>query len=159
MDLTPYVDGIKQDLMAAAEVAGPDAAPVADRLLAALDAAIRLAFLDALSAAADEVTSELAPGAVEVRLRQGQPSFVVTPPPADAPVEPPTVLHDDPAGATSARITLRLPEALKTRVDAAATVDGLSVNTWIVRALTSSVRDAQPHRPGKIGQSFQGWVR
>ena len=44
----------------------------------------------------------------------------------------------------SARITLRLPESLKQRVESAATREGASVNTWLVQALQRAV---EPRRP------------
>lgn len=160
MDLTPFVDGIRRDLTAAADVAGPEAAVVADRLIAGIDAAVRLALLGALSAAADEVTRELAPGAVEVRLRGGDPDFVVLAPPTSEPPESEPEPYDEGAETGTARITLRLPEALKSRVEAAATRDGMSTNTWLVRALTVAVGSgARPQRRGGPGHTFQGWVR
>ena len=83
MELTPYVDSIHAQLDAAAEAGGEDARELARRLAAPLDAAIRLALQDALSAAAEEITVELAPGSVELRIRGREPEFVVTAPPAD----------------------------------------------------------------------------
>ena len=88
MDLTPYVENLRRELAVAAEAGGEDARALAERLTAPLESAVRLMLLDALSAAADEITRELAPGSVELRLRAGEPDFVVTPPPADEPVEP-----------------------------------------------------------------------
>src|SRR4051794_40477615 len=112
MDLTRYVDDLRRELAIAADAGGDEARALAERLTAPLESAVRLMLLDALSAAADEVTRELAPGSVELRLRSGEPDFVVTPPPdaaadssepaADA---PPPAEPDD--GAT-ARINLRL---------------------------------------------------
>src|SRR5262245_46515346 len=84
MDLTPYAERLREGLAVAAETAGPDARALAERLTAPLDASIRLMLLEALSAAADEITRELAPGSVEVRLRGGEPDFVVTPAHNDA---------------------------------------------------------------------------
>ena len=123
------------------------------------EAALRLMLLEALSAAADEITRELAPGSVEVRLRAGEPEFVVAQPAAErdetAP-EPPEI--DE---AATARINLRLPERLKEGVEEAAARERLSVNSWLVRAIASAV--AQGERPrsakGRIGQSYTGWVR
>ena len=98
MDLTPYVENLRRELAVAADAGGEDARALAERLTAPLESAIRLMLLDALSAAADEITRELAPGSVELRLRAGEPEFVVTPAPADEPVEPAT----DAAGARAA---------------------------------------------------------
>src|SRR5215211_4914550 len=89
MELTSYVETLRRDLAVAAEAGGEDARALAERLTAPLEASIRLMLLDALSAAADDITRELAPGSVELRLRGGEPEFVVTPVPADEPDEPP----------------------------------------------------------------------
>ena len=87
MDLTTYVENLRRELAVAAEAGGEEARALADRLTAPLESAVRLMLLDALSAAADEITRELAPGSVELRLRAGEPDFVVTPAPADEPGE------------------------------------------------------------------------
>ena len=88
MDLTPYVENLRRELTVAADAGGDDARALAERLVAPLESAVRLMLLDALSAAADDITCELAPGSVELRLRSGEPDFVVTPAPADEPAEP-----------------------------------------------------------------------
>src|SRR5437868_4192665 len=80
MDLLPYVENLRRELAVAAEAGGPDARALAERLTGVLESATRLTLLEALSAAADEITSDLAPGSVEVRLRGSDPTFVVTPP-------------------------------------------------------------------------------
>src|SRR4051812_37702410 len=85
MDLDPYVASLHRHLAAAAEPAGEDARALTERLSAALDPAVRLTLLEVLSAAAGEITSELAPGSVDVRLRGGEPELVVVAPPADEP--------------------------------------------------------------------------
>src|SRR5229473_4401659 len=87
MDLTLYVNTLRQELAVAAEAGGEDARALAERLTAPLESAVRLALLDALSAAADEITRDLAPGSVDLRLRGREPSFVVTPPPAEVDFE------------------------------------------------------------------------
>src|ERR671922_41712 len=83
MNLKPYIDSLQRELALAAEAGGQDARALAERLVAPLESATRLALLEALSSAADEITAELAPGSVEVRLRGRDPDFVVTPPPVD----------------------------------------------------------------------------
>ena len=164
MDLQPFVEGIRRDVAAAAELAGAEAAATADRLVTAVESAVRLALLAALSAAAEEITGDLAPGAVEVRLRGGNPDFVVVPPPAATTddVDPvPETIEDDDTG--TARMTLRLPESLKAKIEAAAARDRVSVNSWLVRALSAGVGSgsARGRRTpfGFPGQSYQGWVR
>jgi hypothetical protein len=169
MDLTPYVENLRRELAVTAEAGGEDARALAERLTAPLESAIRLMLLDALSAAADDITLELAPGSVELRLRSGEPDFVVTPAPADDPIEPAADPPPRPASLDAdegavARINLRLPEQLKTDVEQAAAGERLSVNSWLVRAAAAAVaHDDRNRRPpargGRIGQAYTGWVR
>ena len=164
MDLTPYVENLRRELALAAEAGGEDARALAERLTAPLESAVRLMLLDALSAAADEITRDFAPGSVELRLRAGEPGFVVTPPPADEPgelaPEPAPPFATDGDDAATARINLRLPEQLKTGVEQAAGRERLSVNAWLVRAIASALTDHRPPpRGGHIGQAYTGWVR
>ncbi|ARF70839.1 hypothetical protein B7C62_00190 [Kitasatospora albolonga] len=170
MDLTPYVEALRRELLIAAEAGGDEARELAERLTAPLESATRLTMLHVLSAAMDEVTRELAPGTVDVRLRGLDPDFVVTPPPADsgapeeptAPVEPLKAPADGDEGGT-ARVNLRLPAHLKARAEEAANREGLSVNAWLVRAVSAaadgSTRPRTTERTRTIGQSFTGWVR
>ena len=171
MDLTPYVSKLSAELAVAAEAGGDDARALAERLIAPLDSAVRLTLLEALSAAADEITRDLAPGSVELRLRGSEPSFIVTAPPADdsfagsalpaAPVAPPPVADAD--DGTMARINVRLPEQLKARIEEAAAREKISANVWLVRAATAVLDSTSAQRPvnrGRIGgQQFTGWVR
>ena len=162
MDLTQYVENLRGELAVAAAAGGEDARELAERLTAALDAATRLMLLDALSAAADEITRELAPGSVELRLRSGEPGFVVTPIPADETGEPVAPAPPDAEQGATARINLRLPEQLKAGIEQAAGRERISVNTWLVRAAAATVADddRRPRqRGGRLGESFTGWVR
>src|SRR3954469_1775362 len=84
MDLEPYVEALQVELVSAAEAGGDEARALAARLMSPLDAAIRLTLQDALVSAAEEITRELAPGSVELRLRGRDPEFVVTAPPETA---------------------------------------------------------------------------
>lgn len=163
MDLTPFVDELRRELAVAAEAAGEEAVALAERLTAPLESAIRLTLLDALSAAADEITRDLAPGSVEVRLRRREAEFAVslpaTPEPAPAEAPPPPPEADD--GAV-ARINLRLPEQLKQRVEEAANRDLLSINAWLVRAASAALgsdRARPPQRRSVYGEKYTGWVQ
>lgn len=170
MELAPYVDSLHRELTAAADVGGEDVRRAADRLLAALDAAVRLVLIDALAAAAEQITAELAPGSVELRLRGRDPQFVVSapvprePPEPPAPPTPPAPPPFD-ADESTARISLRLPDGLKARIEEAAGGIGASVNSWLVHALQDAVVrvDEQPPtertRPGRPGKRLTGWVR
>jgi hypothetical protein len=166
MELAPYVETLHRELAAAAEVAGDDVRRAADRLLTSLDSAVRLVLIDALGAAAEQITAELAPGSVELRLRGRDPEFVVIPP---APSEPLTTPPPPPptfdADETTARISLRLPDGLKARIEEAAGSIGASVNSWLVNELqdavvkidqSASTSERTHARPGK---RITGWVR
>jgi len=159
MDLQPYVDAVRHELKVAAAAGGPDAAELVERLTAPLESAIRLALLEALSEAAELITGELAPGSVEVRLRGRDPEFTVAPAPTEpreAPLAVPPEADDD--GGTW-RVTLRLPQSLRTAVDSAARGAGLSVNAWLVRAVAGALGSGRRSKDGPSDKSFSGWVR
>jgi len=181
MDLTRYVDELQRQLSTAAAAGGEEVREIAGRLTAPLDAAARLVLLEALSAAAGEISAELAPGSVDVRLRGGEPEFVVAAPAVAVPTSAPAavaeqaapsstpagsagIAADADAGATT-RTTLRLPDHLKTQAEAAAARDGVSVNTWLVRAVAAALdqptgRPAPQPGPGlPSGNRLTGWVR
>lgn len=184
MDTTPFVESLRQDLLQAAEAGGADIRAAAERLSHALDSAVRLTLMDALSQAASEITHELAGTSVEVRLKGREPIFVVigratqmppsppSPPSPPGPPEPP----DSPEelglgeGDVVARITLRLPESLKAKAEELAAGRGQSLNTWLVNAVRSAASDgpsAERGRPGRgapgrnrsSNKRVQGWVR
>jgi len=173
MDLTPFVDQLRRDLLTAADAGGEEARALAERLTAPLESSVRLALLSALSQAAEEITGQLAPGTVDVRLRGSDLGFAVTHPPAEPPAGPaldssapeqagPAVDLDE--GGTL-RITLRLPEQLKARVDEAAARLGVSVNTWLVRAVATALeprpRPSSDSRRTRWsgGSQYTGWAR
>lgn len=183
MDLTPYVDNLRRELAIAAAAGGPEARDVAERLTAPLESAARLTLMNALSAAMAEVTSELAPGSVDIRLRGLDPEFVVTTPPPQEAFEAyaaPEV--DEPAPKTAmmapltapdgdeggmARINFRLPAHLKARVEETAGLAGLSVNAWLVRAVAGAMEPGIPRSPAPAPgphrhrgrQGYMGWAR
>lgn len=147
MDLTPYVDGLRRDLTATAGAAGEEARAAAERLLVALDPAVRLALMEAVSQAAAEITSELPAGTVDVRLAGRELEFAVhvdgplappqPPPPPTAP-QPPG--HDTDEEGAVARVSLRLPEAVKARAEELADQAGQSLNTWLVGVVRDATR-------------------
>ena len=144
MDITPYVDSLKRDLMAAAEAAGDEARNTAERLTYALDPAARLALMEAISQAAAEITAELPSGGVDVRLDGRDLDFVVHAPSAvpapPAPPAPPMAGEDDEEGGLS-RITLRIPESVKSKAEEMAAKSGQSLNTWLVNVVRSATRE------------------
>jgi HicB family len=162
MDLTDYVEALRGALTTAA-AAGSEQSRETARLLAdTMEPAVRLALIDAMSALAAEVTAALDGDVVDVRVRGGDPEVVVVPaahePPAPHPAPPAT---DEPAddGAV-ARISLRLPDALKARAEAAATAEGGSLNAWLVRAVADALdrpRTAVPS--GRGPRRYSGFAR
>jgi hypothetical protein len=170
MELDHYVADLRAHLSAAAESGGAEVQAVAERLSAALDAAARLVLLEVLSDAASEITQELAPGAVDVRLRGRDPELVVTRPAGEHAEAAPA---SDLAGAgplaaegaddtATSRTTLRLPDQLKVRVDKAAAEDGLSVNSWLVRAIAAGLEPKNrrtTQRESRSANTLTGWVR
>jgi hypothetical protein len=167
MNLAMFVETLRQQLVAAAETGGPETTAVVERLSAGLEAATRLVLLETLSAAADEITRELAPGAVEVRLRGSDPDFVVTLPwdatgevAAGGATTPLSVIPDGGEEGGISRLNLRLPEGLKVRIEEAARREGLSLNTWLVRAAAAAVESPpqpMPRTPSG-NQRYTGWV-
>jgi hypothetical protein len=128
MQIDGYVQALREDLARVAALGDESTARAAELLSVALESAVGRRLLEALSEAALELNSQLEDGRVEVRFAGGDPELVYVPEEMPAPAEP----ADE---AFTARITLRLPESLKTKLDAAAAVHGVSVNTWLVQAL------------------------
>lgn len=156
MDITPYVETLRRDLLAAAESAGDEARETAERLGYAIDPAARLALMEAISQAAAEITAAMPAGGVDVRLDGRDLDFLVSAPePDEQPVVPAPDLGD--ADESTARITLRLPESVKAGAEDAAAAAGQSLNTWLV----SVVRQATTERAVRVdldlsSQSFAG---
>jgi len=171
MNLDGYLSPLREQFLAAAAAQGDDARAVAERLVVPFESALRLTLLEALSGAAEEITSDLAPGTVDVRLRGGEPEFVVTLPATSAAAdEEPAPSVSEPDDSPVTRINLRLGEALKARIEDAAAAEKISVNAWLVRAAESAVNRPQqpwgltipmtaPKPPSGAGQRFTGWVR
>ena len=147
MQITVHVDALQNDLAAVAAVGGPEEKEAARRIAAALEPAFRLRLLDAVGDAAHELSAQLPSGRVEVRLAGAEPSLVFV---EDAP-EPRPAWGEE--AVFAARITLRLPEGLKVRVEAAASAAGVSVNTWLVQAISRSL-DTPPRRTGRHLSGF-----
>lgn len=144
MDITPYVESLRRDLLAAAEAAGPEARAATERLAYALDPAARLALMEAISQAAAEITAELPAGGVDVRLQGRELEFSVhaappAPPTAPEPPAPPSAEEDEEDG-NVARITLRIPESVKVKAEELAGRSGNSLNTWLVNVVRAATR-------------------
>jgi hypothetical protein len=128
MQVDSYVHAISEDLARVAAVGDESTARVAELLAVALESSLGRRLQEALAEAALELSAQLEQGSVEVRVAGGDLELVhvndADPAPAEAADE-----------VFSARITLRLPESLKGRLEDAAAANGVSVNTWLVQAL------------------------
>ncbi len=174
MELAPFIDRLRQDLLTASDALGPESRPVAERLLLTLDPSVRLVLLEVLGQSAAEITAELPVGTVDVRLRGREPELVVdvprTPhePPGTGPVdgdEP-----DDEDDGAVARISLRLPESVKARAEELAARGGYSLNSWIVTVLRAATSKRAINvdidlssipfgdSPGGRARGLRGWV-
>lgn len=169
MELTPLITAVQHQLAQTAAVGGQETRELAERLIAPLDSALRLTLLEALSLAAEEITADLAPGSVDLRVHSGEPEFFVTrapqdPLPTPQHAEPTTSPNPQDEESTLSRVTLRLPETQKQRAETAAAAAGLSVNAWLVRAVSAALvsPQAEHEAPGRTHathrNSFVGWL-
>lgn len=128
METDPFVRAIQDDLEAAVATGDEAVAKATERIARTIEASLRLHLLDAVGQAALELSQQLPTGRIDVRLagRDVQLVFVGEEAPS------PAAESDD---ASTARLTLRMPEGLKQRVETAATNEGVSTNAWLVRAV------------------------
>ncbi len=145
MELSEYTETLRREIAAVTRFAGEDVARAGQMIADALDSSIRLTLLDVLASAAAEITSRLEETAIELRLSSSNPTFAVVqrPPPAP-PAPPPPQAHDGEEESGTSRVSLRLPDGLKARAEAAAADDGLSLNAWLVRAASRALSDRPP---------------
>jgi Ribbon-helix-helix protein, copG family len=156
MDLLPYLESVRVGVANASALADEHTQQVAERLGTAIESSTRLALIQALSDAAGTISAELAPSSVELRMVGQDPEFVVSVQTAEA--EPTLLLPDREPGEEAdtespddepvARITLRLPQSVKARVDEMASAEGISTNAWLIRAVMDALADrGGPRRP------------
>ena len=136
MQIDGYVQALREDLARVAAVGDESTSRAAELLALALESSFGRRLQEAIAEAALELTAQLESGRVEVRIAGGDPELVL--------------VHDESTGseptdeAFAARITLRLPESLKVRIEAAAAREGTSVNTWLVSALQRASESRRP---------------
>jgi hypothetical protein len=149
MQIDGYIQALREDLGRIAAVGDESTARAAELLAVALDASVRQRLRAALGEAALELNAQLDDGRVEVRFAGADPELVFVREEAE---------QAQPSADTelTARITLRLPEALKQRVEDAASREMVSVNTWIVQAL---VRNASAPSRRSSGRRLTGYGR
>jgi hypothetical protein len=150
MQLSVHIEALLSDLTSAGSLGNEDVARAAQRLSDALKGSARLRLLDLLSEATLEISDQLPGGHVEIRLAGQEPSIVYVEERESA--EP--AAADD---GMTARISLRLPEALKTAIEAAAAREGLSTNTWLVRELKRAVHRGSGHKRS-FGSGLTGFA-
>src|SRR5690349_16617669 len=164
MDLTEYTEMLRRELASVTRFGGEEFTRMAEMLADALDSSVRLTLLEVLSAAAAEITTRLDGTVVDVRLSGSEPEFVITTTPGEPADEPAGPVTADPGEASDdmTRVTLRLSGPLKARVDAEAAAAGLSVNAWLVRAISRAL-DPGPGRASRVqrgpGNRFTGYAR
>jgi HicB family len=141
MDITPYVESLRASLASAAESAGDEARQTAERLGYALDSSARLAIMEAVSQAAAEITAEMPDGGVDVRLNGRDLDFLVHVAAPTPPAPPPPPAPEDTEEGGLARITLRIPESVKTKAEERAAEAGQSLNTWLVNIVRAATRE------------------
>jgi hypothetical protein len=142
MHVEPIITELRVALVGHASLAAGDPAVegAAAHLVGALEPAVRQAVLALAQQAAAEVGAQLPDRSVDVVLVDGDPTLRLSDAPSTA---------DQPANDEEfdARITLRLPPSLKRLIEDSASVDGDSVNAWVVEAL--SKRAKRPDSRGK----------
>jgi hypothetical protein len=166
VELSEYIETLRREVASVTRVAGDEVARAGQMIAEALDSSIRLTLLDVLSGAAAEITSRLDDTAVELRLSSGNPTFAVVHAPQEPvppPLPPPDAARGDEEESGTSRVTLRLPDGLKARAEAAAARDGQSLNSWLVRAASQALDDppqpgSRPSRRGP-GQRITGYAR
>jgi hypothetical protein len=150
MQLEPHVEALQAELASLAGLGDEQVAAAAERLSQALGTSLGLRLLSVLSEAALEISTQLPAGHVEVRLAGQEPSLVYVEA-EGAPAAPPA------EDGLTARITLRLPESLKVSLEAAAGSEGVSLNTWIIRALARLL--TTPSGGIRVGNRLTGYGR
>jgi uncharacterized protein (DUF1778 family) len=157
MHLDDYVDQVRDQLTATATLGDERTQQIAQTIVAAATPAVRLAIMTALANAAEEITAALldSPGAPSVVVRLDGDAVRVDVLGGDPEPAAPTRVDD---GDASARISLRLSESLKADVEAAAASDGVSVNTWLVRAAGAALAPGGPGAPGGWPFAAAGWA-
>lgn len=160
MQLSSRVTHVQEQLRAAAALGDERTREIADALADAVSPVLHLALLGAVADAADEITAALldhaASPVVAVRLDGDEVTVEVRSTEPEQPIEEPR--RDD--GDTTARISLRLSDSLKADIDAAADRDGVSVNTWLVRAASAALRGGSSGlSPGGSGADWAGRAR
>jgi len=141
MEITPYVENLRASFVSTAASAGEETRQAAERLGFALDSSARLAIMEAVSQAAAEITAEMPNGGVDVRLNGRDLDFLVHVTAPTPPAPPPPPAPEDVEDGNLSRITLRIPESVKTKAEERAAEAGQSLNTWLVNIVRAAPRE------------------
>jgi predicted HicB family RNase H-like nuclease len=147
MKMSLVIEGLRSDVVAVGELGDETVAEVADRIAAILARSASSRILDLLADVASEVSAELPEGHVEIRLVGDDVQFAY--------IDERAPSHE-PEAELSARITLRLSEPLKARVEESAGREGVSVNSFILRTLERGTSTAKAHG-GRSGSRLRGY--
>ena len=131
MQIDGIIQALREDLARTAALGDENTSRAAELLAVALESSLGRRLQDALAEAALELNEQLDTSHVELRVAGHDLQLVL--------VREDGTLPEQADEAFSARITLRLPESLKQRVESAAAREGASVNTWLVQALQRAV--------------------
>lgn len=154
MQLTPYLAAVAEDLDRATQLADDSTRDVARRLMTVLEPGLRLAMVQLLSDAAAQLTSELSGPVVTIRMDGREPVWHVVAPETETPPHATPETDADDEG--QARVTVRLPEAVKRRAETAAQAAGQSLNTWIIQALRRATSTGST--PKNSSRRITGWA-
>jgi hypothetical protein len=153
MDITGHVTAIRGALE---DIAGDDEAGqvMAHRMAAAVTPALQLQLLDFLGEVALEVSQQLPDGRLDLQLAGRDAVLVYRPEPT---VEAPAALD----GSETARLTVRMPDSLKSAIEAAADSEGISTNAWVVGAARRrlSPSSGATNNPVSTGRRITGYVQ
>jgi hypothetical protein len=139
MQVDGFVQALREDLARVAAVGDESTARAAELLAVALESSLGRRLQEALAEAALELSAQLEHGRVEVRVAGSDPELVYVDEAA-----PESASADAAEEAYGARITLRLPDSLKSRLEAAAASNGVSANTWLVQTLSRALEPRPP---------------
>ena len=152
MQTAQFIEALQSDLRELAQLGGDELVQAAHSLEGAVKQSATLRLIDALTQVALEVSSQLPNGHLDVRLSGQDPELVYV---EEEGEEPQAQAAED---GLTARITLRLPDSLKTTLERAAEMEGVSVNTWLVRALQRSVSSGGG-RAVRSGKRITGYAQ
>ena len=126
MRMSKFIDLLAADLKALGQLGGAELESAVSRLIPTLEPVLRTRRLEVLTEIAGELKQQLPGAHVEARLAGDEVELVYLQDEPAAPRDMPSELN--------ARITLLLPEDLKSRIETAETKEGIYLNSWLLKA-------------------------